>query len=145
MQISEFLKQLRFELTRLHFNHVVETCEINFKREKLNLRPVSISESKEEVKLQLPWPRSMNSHMDKWVWGWSSLSYILFPPLFIKLNICFWCQLIPKVLVLVFPLNRITNHSLETWHNFKLNLKIMKNKTTVESKLMKVALNSDNK
>uniref|UniRef100_A0A9J8A0G7 Nesprin-2-like n=1 Tax=Cyprinus carpio carpio TaxID=630221 RepID=A0A9J8A0G7_CYPCA len=49
VQISEFLKQLRFELTRLHFNHVVETCEINFKREKLNLRPVSISESKEEA------------------------------------------------------------------------------------------------
>ncbi len=54
MQISEFLTQLRFELTRLHFNRMVETCEIHFKKEKLNHRPESISESKEEVKLQLP-------------------------------------------------------------------------------------------
>lgn len=50
MQMSEFLRQLRFELTRLHFNRMVEKCEMHFKREKLNLRPESILESKGEVK-----------------------------------------------------------------------------------------------
>lgn len=79
MQISEFLMQLRFELTRLHFNRMVEICEMLFKREKLSLRPESVSESKGEVKLLTTLTTEHEHHMIEW--EISLFLHILFPPL----------------------------------------------------------------